>query len=64
MSTTTQPITAASFEKVFVRNWVANITRMQRHSSPDEYLLAEEENQDLATWREIAWGRLKKKEIG
>jgi hypothetical protein len=64
LSTTTLSITAASFEKVFVRNWVANITRMQRHSSPDEYLLAEEENQDLATWREIAWGRLKKKKLG
>jgi len=64
MSTTTLPITAASFEKVFVRNWAASITRFQRHSSPDEYLVAEEKYQDLATWREIAWKALEKKELG
>jgi hypothetical protein len=64
MSTTTLSITAASFEKVFVRNWAASITRMQRHSSPDEYLVAEEKNQDLAIWREIAWKALEKKKLG
>jgi hypothetical protein len=54
-------ITEASFERVFVRNWAASITRMQRHSSPDEYLVAEEKNQDLAIWREIAWKALEKR---
>src|ERR1700756_424226 len=64
MSTTTTAITAASFEKVFVRNWAANITRLQRHSSPDEYLVAEEKYQDLPVWREIAWKALEKKRLG
>jgi hypothetical protein len=58
MNATTPSITAASFEKVFVRNWAASITRMQKHSSPDDYLMAEEKNQDLANWREIAWKAL------
>ncbi len=64
MSTTTLSITAASFEKVFARNWAASITRLQRHSSPDEYPVAEEKNQDLANWREIAWKALEKKKLG
>ena len=64
MNTTTPPITAASFEKVFVRNWTARITRLQSHSSPDEYLVAEEKYQDLANWREIAWKALEEKKLG
>jgi RNA polymerase sigma factor (sigma-70 family) len=64
MSTTTTAITAASFEKVFVRNWAANITRLQRHSSPDQHLVTEEKYQDLAAWREIAWKALEKKRLG
>lgn len=64
MSTTTPPITAASFEKIFVRNWAASITRIQRHSSSDEYLRAEEKDRDLANWVEIAWKALEKKKLG
>jgi len=64
MSTTTLAITAASFEKVFVGSWAASITRLQTHSSPDEYLVVEEKYQDLANWREIAWKALEKKELG
>ncbi len=64
MSTTTSAVTAASFEKVFVRNWAASITRLQRHSSHDQYQAAEEKYQDLAAWREIAWKALEKKRLG
>src|ERR1041384_4526806 len=64
MSTTTTAITAASIEKVFVRNWTASITRLRRHSSPDQYLVAEEKYQDLPAWREIAWKALEKKRLG
>src|SRR6266849_6216684 len=64
MSTTTLAITAASFEKVFVGSWAASITRLQRDSSRDEYLVAEEKYQDLANWREIAWKALEKKKLG
>lgn len=64
MSTTTTAITAASFEKVFVRSWAASITRFQGRSSPEEYLVAEEKYQDLANWREIAWKEFEKKKLG
>ncbi len=64
MSTTTLAITAASFEKVFVGSWAASITRLQTHSPPDEYLVAEEKYQDLANWREIAWKALEKEKLG
>src|SRR5246127_5932077 len=64
MSTTTTAITAASFEKVFVRNWAASIVRLQRHSSPNQYLVAKETYHDLAAWREIAWKALEKKSLG
>src|SRR5438445_743474 len=64
MSTTTLPITAASFEKVFVRNWAASVARLRRHSSPDGYLVAGESYQDLANWREIAWKALEKEKLG
>jgi hypothetical protein len=64
MNTTTPPITAASFEKVFVRNWAARISRLQRHSSADEYLVAKEKYQDLVNWREIAWKALEEKKLG
>ncbi len=64
MSTTTSAVTAASFEKVFVRNWAASITRLQRHSSHDQYQAAEEKYQDLSAWREIAWKALEKKRLG
>lgn len=64
MNTTTTAITAASFERVFVRNWAARITRLRRHSSPDQYLVAEENYQDLVAWREIAWKALEKKRLG
>jgi RNA polymerase sigma factor (sigma-70 family) len=60
MSTTTTAITAASFEKIFVRNWAASVVHLQRHS----YLVAEEEYHDLAAWREIAWKALEKKRLG
>ena len=64
MSTTTPAITAASFEKVFVRRCAASITHIQRHTPPDEHLVAEEKYQDLATWREIAWKAFEKKRLG
>jgi len=64
MSTTTPAITAASFEKVFVRGCPASIAHMQRHSRPDEHLVAGEKYQDLATWREIAWKAFEKKRLG
>ena len=38
--------------------------RLQRHSSPDQYLVAEEKYHDLAAWREIAWKALEKKRLG
>lgn len=37
---------------------------MQRHSRPDERLVAGEKYQDLATWREIAWKAFEKKRLG
>ena len=64
MSTTTPAITAASFEKVFVRRCAASIAYMQRHSRTDEHLVAGEKYQDLATWREIAWKAFEKKRLG
>jgi RNA polymerase sigma factor (sigma-70 family) len=64
MSTTTPAITAASFEKVFVRRCAASITHIQRHTPPDEHLVAGEKYQDLANWREIAWKALEKKKLG
>lgn len=47
-----------------MRNWAARITRLQSHSSSDEYLVAEEKCQDLPNWREIAWKALKEKKLG
>jgi len=64
MSTTTPAITAASFEKVFVCRRAASITHIQRHTPPDEHLVAGEKYQDLATWREIAWKAFEKKRLG
>ncbi len=64
MNIATLLTTAASFEKVFVRNWAASIARLQRHSSPNEYLVTEEKYQDLANWREIAWKALAEKNLG
>src|SRR5260370_18768814 len=63
-STTTPAITAASFEKVFVRGCPGSIAHMQRHSRPDEHLVGGEKYQDLATWREIAWKAFEKKRLG
>lgn len=64
MSTTTPAITAASFEKVFVRRCAASITHIQRYTPPDEHQVAGEKYQDLATWREIAWKAFEKKRLG
>src|SRR6266446_1709994 len=64
MSTTTPAITAASFEKVFVRRCAASIAHRERHTPPDEHLVAGEKYQDLATWREIAWKAFEKKRLG
>jgi DNA-directed RNA polymerase specialized sigma24 family protein len=62
MKATASPISAAAFERVFIRNFVKNITRPRRYSSTDEHPVAKEKYQDLANWREVAWKALKKKE--
>ena len=64
MSTTTPAITAASFEKVFVRRCAASIAHMERHTPPDEHLVAGEKYPDLASWREIAREAFEKKRLG
>ena len=64
MSTTTPAITAASFEKVFVRMCAASIAHMERHTPPDEHLVAGEKYPDLASWREIAREAFEKKRLG
>lgn len=64
MSTTTPAITAASFERVFLRRCATSITHVQRHAPPDEHLVAGEKYQDLSTWREIAWESFEKKSLG
>lgn len=64
MSTTTPAITAANFEKVFVRKCAASMAQMPRHSRPDQHQVAGEKYQDLATWREIAWKAFEKKRLG
>jgi RNA polymerase sigma factor (sigma-70 family) len=61
MKATTSPISAAAFERVFIRNFVKDITRPRRNSSTDERPVANEKYQDLANWREVAWKALEKK---
>jgi DNA-directed RNA polymerase specialized sigma24 family protein len=61
MKATTSPISAAAFERVFIRNFVRNITRARRYSSTDERPVANEKYQDFANWREVAWKALEKK---
>lgn len=61
MKATASPISAAAFERVFIRNVVKNITRPRRYSSTHERPVANEKYQDLANWREVAWKALEKK---
>ena len=61
MKATTSPISAAAFERVFIRDFIKNITWPGRFPSTDERPVANEKCQDLASWREVAWKALEKK---
>jgi DNA-directed RNA polymerase specialized sigma24 family protein len=63
MRTTTLPITAASFEKVFMRTSGTRETRLQTYSSTDEYRAADEMYQDAVGWHRIARKAIEKDEL-
>jgi predicted DNA-binding protein (UPF0251 family) len=65
MATKTLPITAVSFEKVFLRNAFNGTTCHREHRNADEYMLKTAKwHQGLVDWREIACKAFEKKELG
>lgn len=65
MATKTLPITAVSFEKVFLRNAIKGNTCHREHRNADNYMLKTGKwYQGLVDWREIACKAFEEKELG
>lgn len=65
MVTRTLPITAVSFEKVFLRNAINGTMCHREHRNADKFMLKTAKwYQGLVDWREIACRAFEKKELG
>src|SRR5215471_17019412 len=64
MRTTSLPISAASFEKIFRRSVMTRVTRSQRYSFADELSAAGEKYPDPVGWRKIARKAIEKNVLG
>lgn len=65
MATKTLPITAVSFEKVFLRNAIKGNTCHREHRNADNYMLKTGKwYQGLVDWREIACKAFEEKQLG